>query len=319
MNIHGMSKNIARSYYDYNSYDGLEGGAFFDIFKKIGNTIKRGAENVKNAFVPTFSRKLDDYLKKNGNWKIASGYIRRDPVESFVKVALNLITLGKFSSEFKKSFDEVYHLYCVLICVDENGISHNVKFEKNEVINIEDFKGDPMKEDDKQSQYFTYNNEMVTLFNMFAETEKRIGVDKFIRYDPVNNNCQNFIYNNIVTLQDHKYNIDPEVKTFIIQDLAQALSASTQKIVTNVGKAVTGLAAFGKRLIGGGEEIQVILLPIDEFTPTQAKNWIRRHDFNPIKVTKEKNYYHLRLQEPKSNAKYYTKVLNNGVHLVLMK
>jgi len=58
---------------------------------------------------------------------------------------------------------------------------------------------------------------------------------------------------------------------------------------------------------------------LDGFTSKKLLNWIRSHGFEPIK--KIHNVSHImryRISEPIYGKRYITKVLSNGIHLVIM-
>ena len=64
-------------------------------------------------------------------------------------------------------------------------------------------------------------------------------------------------------------------------------------------------------------EIQSIHIPINKYTKKEAWDWILQHGFTPIKETKESNYYKFRLDDPKYYKRFRTKVLDNGIQLIL--
>ena len=51
--------------------------------------------------------------------------------------------------------------------------------------------------------------------------------------------------------------------------------------------------------------IQAIIFNKKHFTPLSSNNWIKRHDFHPIKQMHEtKHYYRYRIKEPKRGKIY---------------
>ena len=52
-----------------------------------------------------------EFLKQYGDWEIIDMSIQRNPIESYVKTLLNVITLGKFQYSIEKHFDELFHLF----------------------------------------------------------------------------------------------------------------------------------------------------------------------------------------------------------------
>ena len=67
--------------------------------------------------------------------------------------------------------------------------------------------------------------------------------------------------------------------------------------------------------------IQAIYALLDDgWTANTLLRWIKKSDLMPIKrVHYIGNSIRYRIKEPNPNKKYYTKVLANGVHLVIEK
>lgn len=67
--------------------------------------------------------------------------------------------------------------------------------------------------------------------------------------------------------------------------------------------------------------VQTVLFPKNKFTIGQALAWIRRHGFienfhnKGVDITDK--YLRYRQFDPNKNSKYFTKILNDGVHLVM--
>lgn len=70
-------------------------------------------------------------------------------------------------------------------------------------------------------------------------------------------------------------------------------------------------------------KLQTILIPRRNFTLRAAKAWIRKHGFRltffgkPVDITT--NYYRFRQSDPVQHAKYFTKVLPNGIELIMLQ
>jgi len=55
------------------------------------------------------------------------------------------------------------------------------------------------------------------------------------------------------------------------------------------------------------------------YTTKEAREWLRRHGYDPIKkVHKTENYLRYRLIKPKKTASYYTIDTKKGIKLVMM-
>ena len=63
--------------------------------------------------------------------------------------------------------------------------------------------------------------------------------------------------------------------------------------------------------------VQSVLFPIDTFTKTQAKKWLKDHGYKYSKVDETEYYYRFRQMEPNDTYRYRTYRLPNGVRFVL--
>lgn len=64
--------------------------------------------------------------------------------------------------------------------------------------------------------------------------------------------------------------------------------------------------------------IQAVLFPREDFTPQQARYWLQKHNLVPIKmVHPTPNYLRYRIETPRVTKKYYSKILPNGIILVI--
>jgi len=56
----------------------------------------------------------------------------------------------------------------------------------------------------------------------------------------------------------------------------------------------------------------------DEWTPKEARSWLNKHNYHPIKnVERKRNSLHYRMDDPSYYSEFRTMILPNGVHLVL--
>lgn len=69
-------------------------------------------------------------------------------------------------------------------------------------------------------------------------------------------------------------------------------------------------------------QVQSVLFPLDKFNMREAKKWIREHGYKDHYYRKQPEildkYIRFRQKKPDKSAKYKTKVLDNGILLVLM-
>jgi hypothetical protein len=72
-----------------------------------------------------------------------------------------------------------------------------------------------------------------------------------------------------------------------------------------------------KRGYGKSTEVVSIAFPKDKFTKEQAVDWIKKNNYNLIKIHETKNMYRFRQREYNKNSKHRVKKLNDGVQLTL--
>lgn len=190
-------------------------------------------------------------LKQIGNEPIVSMMVRRDPIQTLINTALNLITKGKWEASKKKyHYDELFHL-SLEVAIHPNKNSGEIArytIEKNEVINIE------------ASSPIHRNTEMMTVpmshgatINSLLNGGKEMMKERFFPYHPFFNNCQSFI---IGLLQGSGF-LTPSLQQFIKQDIEEMVSELPSETGT-IAKTVTDIAALGNVWLegrgGGGHE-----------------------------------------------------------------
>lgn len=65
-------------------------------------------------------------------------------------------------------------------------------------------------------------------------------------------------------------------------------------------------------------KIQAVLFPLASFNMVELNQWLLVHKLEPLKIVIEGNFYRVRILEPLKSYKYITKILNNGIRLVLV-
>jgi arsenate reductase-like glutaredoxin family protein len=64
-------------------------------------------------------------------------------------------------------------------------------------------------------------------------------------------------------------------------------------------------------------EIQAILFNINSWDTKKAREWLKKHGYNPIKrVHKTQQFLRYRLIEPTSNVKYRVKEIGQGIKYI---
>jgi hypothetical protein len=244
-------------FYDGGAIAELEGAGFFTDFweasktafdKAISQPITKSAEFIKEKVQDVRKGVRQDYppkvrrlLKQIGDYPINEAYVRRDPIQSTINKALNLITFGKWDEVRKKyAYDKLFHLGLEVYVETPDGVKPFV-IEKNQVINVE-----PAKPRTDQTEFEKVNLGSTKTLHILLDAGKSVLRDKFFTYDAFYNNCQNFI---MAILQGEGL-LTGDLKTFILQPvdkLVEELPSYTSKIA----RAVTDVAALADVAIEG--------------------------------------------------------------------
>lgn len=225
-----------------------QGAGIFDFLKSIPGRLSGFVSGKRYDYQPN-DRKL---MAEIGNQIVVGICVYRVPLDKNLNKAVNAITLGKFQ-DFKKknNYDDMFHLYAVAKLA--NG--EYVKFEKNEVINLDKVNYSTLPTGQNKLDVNIENGESrVTFKQMLDKTQAQMGNDKYWQYDPIKNNCQNFIYG--VMLANNWININPQLKDFILQpigQLEQQLSNAQKGIMGGITKLGT---RFNILLKGKGFTVQ---------------------------------------------------------------
>lgn len=192
-------------------YEKLVGHGFFDYFKKGYDYVKDTISGVKEKAVDTASNikdtlvsakdkaveylkpRLDDYnnrtkemLKEYGQEKVTKAVIYRKPIDAYIPVVLNLVSLGKWNEAVKKvGYDKFFHLSLI---VEVKGEMLNV--EKLDVVSIT--KGVPQGKG-VESFNVPLKGKSFTLLEMLETARQAVGDKAFFEYDSFENNCQSFV------------------------------------------------------------------------------------------------------------------------------
>ena len=67
-------------------------------------------------------------------------------------------------------------------------------------------------------------------------------------------------------------------------------------------------------------KLQAVIFDRYIWSESEANKWLRKYNLKPIKEPRyTKNFIRYRIREPYSHEKYFTKVLNNGIELILKR
>ena len=173
-------------------------------------------------------------LKRFGDAKIERIEVCRTPLSGIASVLLQAISLGKWS-EIKKAHDEIYHLYMVLYT--DKGMLYT---ERNETPILST--GKPAETKETQKQVITLTKP-ITVGEMVDKTVKRVGLDKFVRYDSWKNNCQVYVKDMLSAngLWTEALN------GFVLQD-TRKMAEEFPSLGKRIGQAITDVAGAGRRL-----------------------------------------------------------------------
>lgn len=171
-------------------------------------------------------------VEKMKDYVVSAITINRTPLTSFLNGALNTVSLGHFSKVVKeKPYDKLFHLYIHIRFTNGKKIG----LEKNEVIRT----FDPKKRPNNEDQVVERIPQNLTFGQLMENTSNYMGKN-FIIYDPLKNNCQDFILsvfkaNNIGTEKDYE---------FIKQDAENLLGRTSHGIargITDLGARVSAV------------------------------------------------------------------------------
>jgi len=67
-------------------------------------------------------------------------------------------------------------------------------------------------------------------------------------------------------------------------------------------------------------EIQALAFPKKDYNEKSIIDWLYKHQYKPLKAVdkiQRPNFYRVRLTPPKKYKRYTTKILNDGIELIL--
>jgi len=163
---------------------------------KLPKTLADKAINeVKKVLQPDYSNYPEPskkVLNERGNWPIIALEVNRTPLGTPIKGLINALTLGKFKEGQQASgYDKFFHLALIATVRNPSGGQQvQVVMQKNARVEItKTFKSD------NNTEYLQVplKNIYITPNELLEMTRKRIGDNKFFRYDSFAQNCQIFI------------------------------------------------------------------------------------------------------------------------------
>jgi hypothetical protein len=229
---------------------GVKGSGIFDSIKNTFTTfVERGKQlidkGLRTQLPPSARKTLGEY----GDWNIIDLDIRRDAIQSFLHLALNAITLGKWQqARGKYNYDKLFHLGLEMT-VSKGGRRTHLLIEKNEVIYFGKTK--PVKED---TEYYNISVPQPIQVQRFIDEGIKMKGNAFFLYDAFKNNCQDFIMgllraNSLLTPQAGEFIKQP------VDELIQDLPSYTGSIARGATDLASG---FNYILEGEGRDGHIL-------------------------------------------------------------
>ncbi len=193
-------------------------GKRISISEQEGQTEIDGGLALKLEKFPVSAKKL---LDKVGNEPIFKITIFRKPLGSILTRTLNKLTKGALDNFLKTAtYDKFFHL----------GVIINDKYlmDKQDSFTFKKVNGKKfLKTKGMQTSNPTINYEGLTIKSLVENTKKKMGDSKFFGYQPLTNNCQDFI---IALLDSINAQFDRDFVKQKVEQLAKTVPTWKQKI-----------------------------------------------------------------------------------------
>lgn len=192
--------------------------------KLIGDTVR----DVGSQYPP----QVKNLLIQFGNQRITDIKMCKEVVSENTEFLMKALS-GKDTWEEakrKNGFDRFYHLF--MIATLENG--QQLHIEKNEVIRVS-----PAPRPCPDALDLGAPSQPITLNELMERTKHRIGDRDFFTYDPLANNCQNFVNQLLRTMGLW----NDTASKFVFQDI-KGLRESLPSYTKYLAKGLTDVGAF---------------------------------------------------------------------------
>jgi hypothetical protein len=186
------------------------------------------AKDVSTQYPPEVRREL----QLHGNHRISNIQLCKEVVSENTEFLLKALAGSKTWEDAKRKhgFDRFYHLF--MIVTMENG--SRLHIEKNEIMRIS---SQPRPCPDALD--LGAPTTPITVSEMLDRTKQRIGDREFFTYDPLGNNCQNFINQLLRTLGLW----NQTSSSFVFQDI-KGLRDELPSYTRTLAKGLTDIGAF---------------------------------------------------------------------------
>jgi hypothetical protein len=213
--------------------------ALTKVVNKSVNTIDDVYQKIFNGRVE-LSPKVKLAIKNNGSATITNIQIWRNPVQSGIIKALNVVSLGKFGRRFaKEDYNTMFHLGLAIKL--NNG--RTILLEKNEIINIDI---NPSKKKGTEEMPVHQIPPNLTLFELLDNAMKRVGERKLLIYSARDSNCQDFA---LALLQSSNI-LSSENSIFIKQETKHLFDKLTT--LRKVSNSLTDVGRYAQVAVQGG-------------------------------------------------------------------
>lgn len=189
----------------------------------------------------SFRKTLEDYKDAT----ISNIEVVREPLSKLTEGVLSLVTAGKWG-EIRKNYDKIFHLYAVL-----HTSKGRLHLEKNQTPVL--WPKIPVKGPEAETMNVPGGG--VTVGEFIEKAIKRMGLQTYVHYDGLKNNCQNFIQSHLLAnalltpaaisfiKQDTKKIIEqtPSLSKWLMEkitDIAGAADTAVQELVYKKGGTV---------------------------------------------------------------------------------
>lgn len=232
------NEKILKSYFERNKILNknnslVHGGSLFSKILDIPKRIVQFIKGPRDQYPPDVRQLIERY----GAQIITNFRVAREPVKGIIDKIVNIITLGEYGKGKEKlHYDQVFHLYCIFQL--HNGVV--LRLENNHVIEMKKYDGSTPKE------YVQVPiTKRLSLAQFMANGPLKFPKN-FFNYNPINNNCQNFMWK----MLEASSIMTKEAQTFILQD-APSIFKTTPDISKRILTTITDLASRGDILVKG--------------------------------------------------------------------
>jgi len=180
---------------------------------------------LKQSFNPTAM----EVITKLGMIPILKIDVVREPIMKTIDYLARTLTTYPY--------DQLFHLFIRFYLVVDNQ-TITIRYEKNDTVQLV-VDNRPLKEGAQIMLVSPYKTNSSNINYFIKTAQNRMGTKYWI-YDAFKNNCQNFIYENLVANRCFNLNL----KNFILQEGVDA-----PNIVKQTFKAVTDISSLGRKIL----------------------------------------------------------------------